>query len=80
MAGPAGDDDGYTGMVGAVPLFGGGPPHSQSSSSDEIKAGVLGVVLFFPAGAGGMANLAPEAGKAVPFDAQAASPASVDDW
>lgn len=79
MTGPTGDD-GYTGMTGAVPLFGGGPPHSHSSSSDEIHAGVFGVVLFFPAGDGGTANLAPEIGKAVPLEAHAASPASVEDW
>lgn len=79
LTGPAAED-GYAGIGGTVPFFGGGPPHSQSSSPVEMSAGVLGVVLFLPAGAGGIENLDPETGYAVPLDAHAASPASVDDW
>ena len=45
----------------------------------KMTAGTPGVVLFLPTGAGGMGNLEPQTGYAVPFDAHAASPADVDD-
>jgi len=44
-----------------------------------MTAGMSGVVLFLPAGAGGIEKLEPEIGYAVPFDAHAALPPPVDD-
>ena len=77
LTGLTGVDDGYGGMDGDVPFDGG--PHLQTSSPEEERAHVLGVPFFLLPGAGGMGNLDPDDGYAVPFDAQAASPASVDD-
>jgi hypothetical protein len=68
--------EGYGGIGGRVLLCGVVQLHPWSPL--KTTAGTSGVVLFLPAGAGGIGNLAPEIGYAVPFDAHAASPADVD--
>ena len=79
------DDDGHgvveelmTGLIDEEETGGCGVVQLHSSWSPfETTAGTPGVPLPLPPG--GIGNLEPPAGYAVPFDAQAASPADVDD-
>lgn len=70
-------EEGYGGIGGRVSLC--GVVQLHWSSPFEMTAGMFGVVLFLPTGAGGIVNLEPEIGYAVPFDAHAALPPAVDD-
>lgn len=75
------DLTGFVGRVGKDDFvqFDGSGPQLQISSPEEMSAHVLDVPL--PGWYGGSGNLDPPLhGYTVPFDEQAASPASVDDW